>query len=60
MNTLYLILKRIQNTEPQYPSIMSNELQSLIKGLLKKTPQERLGFTGAEEIKSHEFFKGFN
>ena len=31
-------------------------LQDLIKCLLKKHPQERLGFKGALEIKNHAFF----
>ena len=39
---------------------MSPELKALIQELLRKDPKERLGANGAEQIKSHQFFTGFN
>jgi hypothetical protein len=43
---------------PNWPHVISQELKSLMEGLLKKEPQGRLGGTcGAYEIKTHKFFK---
>ena len=40
---------------------ISDSLKDLIKGLLKKKYEERLGFkNGFQDIKNHEFFKDFN
>lgn len=33
---------------------------SFIKGLLTKNFEERLGFKGVKEIKSHKFFEGID
>ena len=45
---------------PESPKI-SESLKDLIKKLLKKDYRERLGYqNGFEDIKKHEFFKGFN
>lgn len=44
------------------PRRVSNEACSLLAGLLKYDPKERLGSgpSGSEEIKSHPFFSGIN
>jgi len=39
---------------------MSEEMKDFIRGLLTKTPSERLGANGAEEIKAHPWFKDWN
>ena len=53
----------IINTELKFPKNppISNNLKDLINKLLKKKFNERLGYeNGFEDIKKHEFFKGFN
>ncbi|GFR99059.1 ribosomal protein S6 kinase delta-1 [Elysia marginata] len=42
------------------PAFVSDEARSLLEGLLKHNPNERLGagMAGAEEIKAHPFFTG--
>jgi serine/threonine protein kinase len=43
------------------PNYLSKEAIKLLKGLLAKNPEQRLGFiNGLEEVKSHEFLKGVN
>ncbi|KAJ1259032.1 hypothetical protein BS78_10G122700 [Paspalum vaginatum] len=45
---------------PEYP-VVSFPARDLIRGLLVKEPQQRLGFKrGATEIKQHPFFEGVN
>ena len=47
----------------QFPEIHNSSLaaRDLIRGLLVKDPEKRLGYTrGASEIKQHPFFKGIN
>ncbi|CAN6438755.1 unnamed protein product [Victoria cruziana] len=45
---------------PENPNI-SSHARDLIKGLLSKEPESRLGYDrGAAEIKSHPFFEGLN
>lgn len=36
----------------------TDDLKSLVEGLLEKNPEKRLGKNGSEEIKNHPFFKG--
>lgn len=43
-----------------WPEDMSPEARDLIDKLLALDPRQRLGFNGAEEIKSHPFFKSIN
>ncbi|XP_011555624.3 ribosomal protein S6 kinase 2 beta isoform X1 [Plutella xylostella] len=38
------------------PSNLSEEAQSLLRALFKRTPQNRLGANSIEDIKKHEFF----
>jgi len=45
---------------PEFPNTMSRELKDLILKLLAKEPERRLGHKGAEEVKSHSFFKGIH
>ena len=52
----------ITNKELKFPTnfIISENLKDLIKKLLNKKYEERLGYNnGLEEIKNHEFFKDF-
>ena len=42
------------------PNYLTADAQDLIKKLLKKNPESRLGFNGASEIKKHPFFKKMN
>lgn len=43
--------------EPLYPEHMPNDAVNLIRKLLVRKPEERLGYhKGAEEIMDHEFF----
>ncbi|KAL4199563.1 hypothetical protein AMTRI_Chr03g51800 [Amborella trichopoda] len=45
---------------PQIPEEMSCEAQDLIDKLLTEDPIQRLGSTGAAEVKKHAFFKNIN
>ena len=40
--------------------VFSDEATSLLVGLLKRNPKERLGTNGVAEIKSHIFFDGMD
>ena len=54
---------RVTKNELKFPKIVkvSNNLKDLIKQLLNKKFEERLGFkNGFEDIKNHEFFKNLN
>jgi serine/threonine protein kinase len=47
----------IEFKKPLIPSRISPSAESLLRKLLKKVPEKRIGFKlGAEEIKNHEFF----
>ncbi|KAE8593174.1 hypothetical protein XENTR_v10019015 [Xenopus tropicalis] len=54
-----IVLEKIKNEEPPYPSVLSVVAVSLIQGLLKKDPMERLGASDrdAEEVMESSFFK---
>lgn len=42
------------------PYYLSQNARSIISGLLTPTPENRLGFKGAQEIKVHPFFQDIN
>ncbi|XAR50116.1 Non-specific serine/threonine protein kinase [Bertholletia excelsa] len=53
---------KIINEKVKLPPRLSSEVHSLLKGLLQKDPSRRLGsgLTGADEIKSHKWFRSMN
>ena len=55
-----ILFDAIINDEPEYPEYLSDEVIDLIKKLLIKNPDKRLGNNGADEIKKHIFFEGMN
>ncbi|KAI9317060.1 kinase-like domain-containing protein [Dichotomocladium elegans] len=48
--------RKILQDELRFPDDMSSDAKSLLRGLLTRDPNERLGNNGPEEIKSHPFF----
>ncbi|XP_009146986.1 serine/threonine-protein kinase AtPK2/AtPK19 [Brassica rapa] len=56
------IQQKIVKDKIKLPQFLSNEAHALLKGLLQKEPERRLGSgpSGAEEIKGHKWFKGMN
>ncbi|KAL1193797.1 Serine/threonine-protein kinase AtPK2/AtPK19 [Cardamine amara subsp. amara] len=56
------IQQRIVKDKIKLPKFLSTEAHALLKGLLQKEPERRLGSgpSGAEEIKKHKWFKGIN
>lgn len=49
--------RRILRSSPHYPSYLSSECKSLMKRLMEKDANKRLGSSGAHEIKKHAWFK---
>ncbi|CAB1332975.1 unnamed protein product [Coregonus sp. 'balchen'] len=56
------VSKRILHCEPPFPSMIGAVAQDLLRKLLVKDPHKRLGSgpRGADDIKSHAFFKGLS
>ncbi|XP_013617252.1 PREDICTED: serine/threonine-protein kinase AtPK1/AtPK6-like [Brassica oleracea var. oleracea] len=56
------IEQKIVKDKIKLPQFLSSEAHSLLKGLLQKEPERRLGSgpSGAGEIKEHKWFKGMN
>ncbi|CAN8270002.1 unnamed protein product [Cochlearia groenlandica] len=56
------IQQRIVKDKIKLPQFLSNEAHAMLKGLLQKEPERRLGSgqSGAEEIKQQKWFKGIN
>lgn len=54
--------QKIINEKVKLPPMVTTEAHSLLKGLLQKDPSKRLGSgpTGANEIKSHKWFRPIN
>ncbi|KAI9471847.1 MAG: kinase-like domain-containing protein [Benjaminiella poitrasii] len=48
--------RKILQDELRFPDDMSPEARSLLRGLLTRDPNKRLGNNGSEEIKNHPFF----
>jgi len=47
---------KILHAQLRFPQAMSPEVKSLLKGLLQRKVEDRLGSKGAQEIMSHPFF----
>jgi serine/threonine protein kinase len=55
------MLKNLVTNPVPLPYYLSDNAKSLLNGLFKIKPEERLGFKGgAEVIKKHKFFSGIN
>jgi serine/threonine protein kinase len=54
------LFSKIVGNEPILPKNMSYKLKSLLEGLLKKSPKDRLGANSADEIKKHPWFDRIN
>jgi protein-serine/threonine kinase len=53
------MFKKILKNELQLPKNASEPCQKLLKALITKFPEDRLGFVnGADDVKKHEFFYG--
>ena len=55
-----VLYQNISSSKLSFPKSMSNQAKSLLVGLLERDPQKRLGYKGAQEIKSHSFFRDIN
>lgn len=55
-----MLFRLIKKQNPKFHSGISEDAKSIINGLLKKNPDERLGNRGISEIKSQPFFKNVN
>jgi len=57
-NNKSTMLKNLVSKPVPLPYYISDDAKSLLRGLFKIKPEDRLGFKeGAAEIKSHKFFK---
>uniref|UniRef100_A0A1J3DMK8 non-specific serine/threonine protein kinase n=2 Tax=Noccaea caerulescens TaxID=107243 RepID=A0A1J3DMK8_NOCCA len=56
------IEQKIVKDKIKLPKFLTSEAHALLKGLLQKEPERRLGSgpCGADEIKQHKWFKGMN
>lgn len=48
--------RKILQDELRFPDDISEDAQSLLRGLLTRDPEERLGSNGSADIKNHPFF----
>lgn len=51
------LMKMILSAKLEMPREISHEAQSLLRQVFRRDPKRRLGFNGADEIKSHSFFQ---
>lgn len=55
------LFDRIRHEDPIYPKYLSDRTKRFLQNLLHKDPMQRLGSTcGADEVKKHPWFYGFN
>lgn len=54
------LFDNIKNARIKFPSYVSKAARNLINGLLERNVKKRLGVENMNEIKKHEFFKGFD
>ena len=55
-----VLYENIQKAKLRFPIYVSKQAQSLIRALMERSPEKRLGagLSESEEIKAHEFFQG--
>jgi len=51
------LFEKIKREEIKVPNHISNNMKDLLQKLFKKAPDQRIGFNGAEEVKSHPWFE---
>ncbi|GAM19583.1 hypothetical protein SAMD00019534_027580 [Acytostelium subglobosum LB1] len=56
-DTVEATFQNILQRNIKYPDDMSDEARDIIDKLLALNPQSRLGYNGADEVKSHPFFQ---
>lgn len=49
--------RRILNHPPPIPTDLTRPCRQLLKALLQKFPERRLGYDGAQQVKNHAWFK---
>jgi serine/threonine protein kinase len=60
-NNKNTMLKNLVTNPVPLPYYLSDEAKSLLNGLFKIKPEDRLGYKGgAADIKKHKFFSGIN
>lgn len=61
-STEFNTFENILHSPVDYPSgsKLSSEAKDLIEKLLKKDPEERIGFKDLNDLKNHPFFQGIN
>ncbi|GAN11216.1 pkinase-domain-containing protein [Mucor ambiguus] len=52
--------RKILQDELRFPDDMTEDARSLLRGLLTRDPNKRLGNNGSEEIKNHAFFSSID
>merc|ERR1712196_151468 len=59
-----LVLDRVVNFKPEFPSFLERGQASFLEGLLAKDPSDRLGYTlranKLTDIREHPFYDGFD
>jgi serine/threonine protein kinase len=55
-----ILAKQVQIRKSEIPYNWSNESADFCNRLIQRKPQNRLGFNGPEEVKSHSWFRNFN
>ena len=55
-----ILAKQVQIKKSDIPYNWSNESADFCNRLIQRKPQNRLGYSGPEEVKNHPWFKNFN
>jgi hypothetical protein len=55
-----LMYEKILTADLRFPRHFLPETRSLLSGMLTRKVEDRLGFSGAHEVKSHAFFAGID
>ncbi len=55
-----MLAKQAQLRESEVPEQWSYQAADFINKLLKRKPQNRLGYTGIQELKNHPWLSGIN
>jgi len=53
-------MEKIMNGKLKLPMYFTPDAKDLVRKLLRKAPNTRLGYNGADEVKRHPFFKSID